>query len=160
MNAASGVLANDTDPDGDVLTVAAFDAASARGGAVAMNTDGRFTYTPPAGYTGTDSFPYTATDGAAQDAATVSLFVSASGTPQFDAIISSMPEAEWVQLNVNEFQDVWVGADQLPSLPIGGSPKAMGWTPPPATASMCQSGSVTDHLNREGRPHEGYDDRL
>ena len=27
-------------------------------------------------------------------------------------------------------------------------------------ASMCQSGSVTDHLNREGRPHEGYDDRL
>jgi transposase len=35
--------------------------------------------------------------------------------------------------------------------------KAMGWTPPLATASMCQSGSVTDHLNREGRPHEGYE---
>ncbi len=26
----------------------------------------------------------------------------------------------------------------------------MGWTPPPATASMCQSGSVIDHLNRGG----------
>ena len=34
-----------------------------------------------------------------------------------------------------------------------------GMDAPTRTASMCQSGSVTDHLNREGRPHEGYDDR-
>ena len=29
-------------------------------------------------------------------------------------------------------------------------PQAMGWTPPPVTASRCQSGSVCNHLNRKG----------
>src|SRR5215831_15610756 len=28
--------------------------------------------------------------------------------------------------------------------------KAMGWTPPPSTASLCQSGSVCNHLRRMG----------
>src|SRR5678815_4337103 len=31
-------------------------------------------------------------------------------------------------------------------------PQAMGWTPPPVTASKCQSGSVCNHSNRKGAP--------
>ncbi len=65
---APGVLSNDT---GTGLTVSAYDTASAEGGTVAMATDGGFTYTPPVSYIGTDSFTYTATDGATQDTGTV-----------------------------------------------------------------------------------------
>jgi len=57
------VLTNDTDVDGDVLSVSASDPASVQGGTVVDNGDGTFTYTPPAGFSGTDSFTYTANDG-------------------------------------------------------------------------------------------------
>ena len=63
VGASSGVLSNDTDADGDVLTVDGFDAASVSGGTVSMNADGSFTYTPPAGFTGNDTFAYTVADG-------------------------------------------------------------------------------------------------
>jgi len=56
------VLTNDTDVDGDVLSVSASDPASVQGGTVVDNGDGTFTYTPPAGFSGTDSFTYTAND--------------------------------------------------------------------------------------------------
>ena len=57
------VLANDTDPDGDSLSVSGVDGRSAQGGTVVDNGDGTFTYTPPAGFSGTDSFAYTVSDG-------------------------------------------------------------------------------------------------
>jgi VCBS repeat-containing protein len=54
--AASGVLANDTDGAGDVLT-ATLGTAPAHG-TLTLNTDGSFTYTPAAGFSGTDQFTY------------------------------------------------------------------------------------------------------
>ena len=49
-----------------------FDSASVRGGTVADNGNGTFTYTPAAGFTGTDSFTYTIADAdGEQSAATV-----------------------------------------------------------------------------------------
>jgi len=59
------LLANDADGDGDTLTVTAFDAASVQGGTVSgVNAaTGEFTYTPPAGFRGVDSFTYTINDG-------------------------------------------------------------------------------------------------
>ena len=74
--AASGVTSNDTDPELDTLSVSAFDATSTQGGDVSVNANGSFTYDPPAGYTGTDSFDYTLSDGALTDTATVTLTVS------------------------------------------------------------------------------------
>lgn len=63
------VLANDTDVDGDALSVeSATDGAS---GAVSINGDGTLTYTPGPAFRGSDSFTYTVTDGAATDMATV-----------------------------------------------------------------------------------------
>ena len=80
-NVAGGVLANDTDPDGDALAVdqlngtggtAPFTGTSAKGAAVTMNADGSFTYDPtgsavlqaiPRGQTATDTFTYRANDG-------------------------------------------------------------------------------------------------
>ena len=51
------VLFNDT---GMPLSVTAFDAASNNGGSVNILSNGEFTYVPPAGYVGADSFTYTA----------------------------------------------------------------------------------------------------
>lgn len=55
-------LANDTDADGNVLSIAAITGTPASG-SVVKNPDNTFTYTPNTGFTGTDRFYYTATDG-------------------------------------------------------------------------------------------------
>jgi hypothetical protein len=58
---AAGVLVNDTDADGDPLTVAYYSAAST--GTVAGNSDGSFVYTPPtANFRGNATFSYNAKD--------------------------------------------------------------------------------------------------
>ncbi|MEO7730417.1 MAG: cadherin-like domain-containing protein [Kofleriaceae bacterium] len=54
------VLANDSDPDGDPLTVASF--SQGAHGSVAF-TGGVATYTPVTGYTGSDAFTYAIDDG-------------------------------------------------------------------------------------------------
>lgn len=54
------VLANDSDPDGDPLTVTG---GSATNGSVTVNPDGTITYTPNQDFNGTDTITYTVTDG-------------------------------------------------------------------------------------------------
>jgi hypothetical protein len=56
------VLANDSDPDGDALAVGSVQSPTDQGGTAAANPDGTVTYTPPAGFSGTDRFTYTACD--------------------------------------------------------------------------------------------------
>ena len=74
---ANGVLANDTDADGDPLTAVSYTDPSH--GTLAHNADGTFTYTPAAGFQGSDSFAYSANDGYADSgsAATVTIAVNA-----------------------------------------------------------------------------------
>ena len=57
----SDVTTNDTDPDGDVLTVASFTQPS--NGTIEARSGNRFRYTPRADYNGIDQFSYTVTDG-------------------------------------------------------------------------------------------------
>ena len=52
---AAGVLANDTVIDGEAITVTSFSGPSVSGGSVSLGSDGSFTYTPSADFTGTDS---------------------------------------------------------------------------------------------------------
>ena len=58
---APGLLANDSDPDGDALTVTAV--TQPTNGVLVSNGDGGFTYTPDTDYFGPDSFTYTISDG-------------------------------------------------------------------------------------------------
>ena len=70
------VLANDSDGDGDTLTILSFDAPA--NGAVAENPNGTLTYTPDSGFFGVDTFSYTVSDGnGGSDTASVSVSVAA-----------------------------------------------------------------------------------
>lgn len=67
------VLANDSDPDGNVITVTA---ALAGVGGTVTNTATDVTFTPDAGFSGAASFTYTITDGTATATASVSVNVA------------------------------------------------------------------------------------
>jgi hypothetical protein len=72
---APGVLANDSDPDGNPMKAQVV--AQPAHGQLALNADnGSFTYQPDFGFVGTDGFSYVATDGIASSGiATVTLSV-------------------------------------------------------------------------------------
>lgn len=72
------LLGNDTDPDGDPLSVTAVSGAS--GGAVGL-TGGTVTFTPTVSSSGAASFTYTLSDGTATAMATVSVAVAAVNDP-------------------------------------------------------------------------------
>ena len=72
---APGVLANDTDTEGDALTVAKV--ADPAHGTVTLNANGSFTYTPVANFNGTDTFTYKASGGGSNsNVATVTITVT------------------------------------------------------------------------------------
>lgn len=63
VDAAEGVLANDSDIDGDALQIVAEPGLVADSGAmVDLHADGSFTYTPLASWWGEDAFAYTVAD--------------------------------------------------------------------------------------------------
>ncbi len=73
------VLTNDTDTDGDTLSVSLVE-DSTQGVVVTNNNDGTLTYTPPIDFEGTDSFFYTMTDNnGCSDRATVNVIVGDGG---------------------------------------------------------------------------------
>jgi hypothetical protein len=59
---AGVLLANDTDPDGDSLTIVGVSSNSTMGGTVSLLGNWVF-YLPPPGYTNSDAFTYTVSDG-------------------------------------------------------------------------------------------------
>ncbi len=77
---APGVLANDSDGNSDPLMAVLVDDVSH--GALTLNSDGSFSYTPAGGYFGPDSFTYKANDGTADsNTVTVDLTIDANNVP-------------------------------------------------------------------------------
>ncbi len=62
VSVADGVLDGVTDPEGDPISIALADIPQ-NGGILIDPNDGSFTYTPNAGFAGTETFSYTITDG-------------------------------------------------------------------------------------------------
>ena len=60
VNAADGLLANDSDPDGDPLTPVVISGPDH--GTLNLNPDGSFLYSPDRNYNGVDTFVYAAND--------------------------------------------------------------------------------------------------
>lgn len=56
------VLTNDSDPDGNALTVSTTPVLAPTNGTLVLNSDGTYTYTPNAGFVGTDRFQYEVCD--------------------------------------------------------------------------------------------------
>jgi VCBS repeat-containing protein len=87
------LLANDSDADGDVLTVTAVQAVSDKGASVTIGQDGKVSYDPGAifaglieGQSATDKFTYTVTDAhGAVSTATATVTITGVGRPVPDA---------------------------------------------------------------------------
>ena len=78
------VLLNDSDPNGDSLTVS--DVEDPTNGTASINPDQTITYTPDAGFNGEETFTYTASDGnGGTDTATVTVTVHAGPPPDLVA---------------------------------------------------------------------------
>lgn len=57
------LVGNDTDAENDLLTIISVASTSTEGGTIVDNLDGTYRYTPPAGFSGPDTFTYTIADG-------------------------------------------------------------------------------------------------
>ncbi|WP_225703695.1 DUF4082 domain-containing protein [Bradyrhizobium cenepequi] len=108
--AASTLTGNDSDPDGDAISVTAVSGAT--NGTVVLNTqpnpqNNTITFTPNAGYTGPASFTYTISDGRGGTAsATVSFTVAPPGTAPVSLFSGSDIPA---QTNLNDGSQLEVG---------------------------------------------------
>lgn len=99
VEAAPGVLANDSDQDGDALTATL--GSVPLNGTVNLESDGAFSYQPNAGFHGTDSFTYVASDGARTSTGTVTITI---------ASVNDSPSANPDTAATNEDQAVTIDA--------------------------------------------------
>ena len=99
---AAGVLANDSDADGDSFTVTALDTTGTQG-MVVIAPDGGFVFTPNAGFTGNTSFTYKTSDffGASSASGTVQLNVT---TPTL-RVLSMTPTDSGLRLRFDRALD-------------------------------------------------------
>ncbi len=74
--AAPGVLSNDSDPDAGNTITAVLVSGPTNAASFTLNADGSFSYTPTAGFTGTDTFTYKARDNFNADSNTVTVTLS------------------------------------------------------------------------------------
>ena len=91
--AAPGVLGNDTDADSDPLT--AIKVTDPAHGTLTLNSNGSFSYTPTAGWSGADNFTYKANDGTADsNAVMVNITVNDTNEAPTDIGLSNSSVAE------------------------------------------------------------------
>ncbi len=103
VDAAAGVLFNDTDADGDSLT--AVPVSNVTQGVLTLNPDGSFTYTPNANFNGIDTFTYKANDGTADSTVTTVTFTVKP--------INDAPAANTDSYSVDEDVSFSIGASEL-----------------------------------------------
>src|SRR6185436_12257619 len=94
---------NDTDPDGDVLSLASVSAVSAQGGSV-VQRGSIISYTPPSGFNGADTFTYTVKDSHGE---------SATGTVRVTVTVPTTPVLAIVDLGNNDFRISFNGTPGL-----------------------------------------------
>ncbi|MBG6211981.1 VCBS repeat-containing protein, partial [Labrenzia sp. EL_126] len=142
VSAAQGVLANDSDPEGDAFTIVS--STDPSNGSLTLNSDGSFTYTPNAGFTGTDSFTYQVTGG---DAATVTLNVD-DGIPVVSGLVAAYESFENVGVSGDNTVAVWLdGSGRGNDLVASGDPTLVAASTPTGEAAIVFDG-VGDLLER------------
>ncbi|MBL4613139.1 MAG: tandem-95 repeat protein, partial [Emcibacter sp.] len=115
---SGNVISNDTDIDGDSMSVVAETITTVNGGTVDINEDGTFSYTPAADFSGTDSFSYTLSDGTTTDTGSVTLEVAGVA----DAPILTVEDSGGIPITLkisgdhydpNNVEDVGIGSPQF-----------------------------------------------
>ena len=103
------ILDNDFDLDGDDVELFDAPSTSEEGGDIDLDTNGTIRdltddsliYTPPAGFTGTDEFTYTITDGEFTDTATVTVTVNPEPDPPPMAVDDSAETTEQMPVEID-----------------------------------------------------------
>ncbi|MCW8895397.1 MAG: DVUA0089 family protein, partial [Sulfurimonas sp.] len=119
------ILVNDTDVEGDALTIIGVTATADTHGSVSLDADGNVAFTPAANYNGEASFIYTVSDGnGGTDTATVTLNIQSDGndaevvatvipTDGADSIISGAGDDTIDAGAGNDYIDGGLGADTI-----------------------------------------------
>jgi len=129
------VLANDSDPNGDTLTITKINGVDMQpgwqtwvndaDGLVIYNADGTLTYQPSASASGTKSFTYTVSDGNETATATVTAtVVPTTPTPANDAVEVAMGGSVTIDVLAN---DTDPNGDTLTITKINGVDMQPGW---------------------------------
>ncbi|ETA51637.2 type I secretion protein [Rhodobacteraceae bacterium PD-2] len=124
--------ANDTDPDGDDLTTSSVGTPSE--GTATLNPDGTVTYTPPAGFTGIVTIPYTVTDGDLTDEGLITIEVeeivpcftpgTLIATPKGERLVEDLEVGDRVITRDNGIQEIkWVGRKDLTGFDLARKPQ-------------------------------------
>ena len=129
---AINVLGNDSDPDGDPLTVTA---ASAPNGIVTINPDGTLRYVPNPNFNGTDVITYVISDG---NGGTSTAAVTVTVTPVNDAPIAVNDNA-----TTNEDAPVTIGVLGNDSDVDGDNLTVSAATSPNGTVVINPDGTIT-----------------
>lgn len=114
------LLANDTDADGDALTVVAGTFTTTAGGSISINSDGSYVYTPPPGFSGVDTVQYTVSDGiSGSDIGTLAILVDPvisllDVTPDVGTTPENTPYSSSIPLTAN---DTAAAGDTLTATP-------------------------------------------
>lgn len=167
VNAATGVLANDSDPDGDPITAVL--RVTTTKGALNLDPNGGFTYIPNLNTSGTDTFVYRVSDGtsfsedrtatinvtAVNDAPTVvaDVYTTLINTPLNVSLTSSDGQPTTTQVLVKAGSTVPLGDPTEGDLPLwryldDGSDQGTGW----------RAAGFNDSAWPTGRAELGYGD--
>lgn len=138
------VLANDTDADGDTLTVTAV-GTPVHGGAV-NNGDGTLTYTPDAGFCGDDTFTYTVSDGVAAVPASVNVAMNCPPVAVNDTVTTTEDTPIAVSVLAND-----TDPDADPLTVTAASDPARG-----STTFTASTVTYTPDLNECGAPADTF----
>jgi hypothetical protein len=121
-----GVLANDTDEEGDTLTASLVDPPS--NGTLSFNPDGSFTYTPDRNFSGDDEFTYTASDGTATSDVGRAVFNVTLVNPIFGpAVTGSFEDSSVLGIRT----DLVPGAPPITAGHVDGDVDYTGYSNPP-----------------------------
>jgi VCBS repeat-containing protein len=117
VDAANGVLKNDTDIDSQSQNLTAAVVSSTTHGTLSFNANGSFTYAPNSGFTGTDTFTYRVSDDSSppgqSGTVTVSLIVNTAPVAQNDSYSTKEDTALTVTANGVLANDSDINSDPL-----------------------------------------------
>ncbi len=140
------VLTNDSDPDGDPLTVTS---ATAPNGTVVINANGTVTYTPNANFNGTDTITYTISDG---NGGTSTATVTVTVAPVNDAPVNTDPLVS----RANTDGQSGISVDVRGSFAdVDGNPLTYTATGLPAGLTISPAGIITGTINRNASQPNG-----